>query len=67
MILSLDQILEAIYGSGKDNKDFAAMIRQIATALDDSFYEEQPTPAQYLVLKKLDAVAKDLESFYEKP
>ena len=65
MILTQEQILDAIYSSGKDQKDFAAMIVKIADALEDSFYEEPPSPHQQVTIGKLRKLADEVGQFYD--
>lgn len=62
---NLEQILEALYGNGLNEKDFAMIIRRIHQSLDDSFYENPPSVAQLLVLKNILTMADEVEEFYK--
>lgn len=58
-------ILDDIYGGGLEPKDYAAMIRKIYQALDDSFYEYPPDRNQKAILDQLLTLADKVELFYK--
>lgn len=63
--MSLANILLEIYGGGLENKDLAMILRKIYQTLDDSFYEEAPSPDQRKTLNDLLNMADRVEIFFK--
>lgn len=61
----LKDVLDWIYGGGVDNKDLAAVVRQIRRTLEDGFYSDPPSIEQAKVLKDLLVIADKIEGFYK--
>jgi hypothetical protein len=64
-MLTLEQILESIYGGGMKPADYAEMLLKIQLALHDSFYEDPPSKEQEQILWDLANTADKVRGFYK--